>query len=303
MNMTKILTLIFLLITVSTSAQDDMHKKLNEQYSFTFSKESKVDSIDLSSDMSKIKHQGTRNTCSAFASTALAEYVIKKDLNKTYDLSEAYAYYNAKKKALSNSFLKQSYYPVDGLAGYLAVDGFKFGCMEESQWAYDGSVDWKTTNMPNCITKNGVSNMECFTGVPPKTAKPLNIKLKAVHIPLEKVDEFILSEKRPVVVNIWIYKNGMDMKTGKLSIPEKPELMGGHVVLLIGYNKKTETFIFRNSWGKEWGNNGYGTMPKKYLLEHFEANNFIKQISSLTTEQQEYATKVAMGTSAYVVSN
>lgn len=297
----KTIKLSFLLISIITVFQTSEFEKLKQQYAYKFTVNTKSTIVDLSPDFTFVKHQGTRNTCSAFASTALAEFVIKKDLNKTYDLSEAFTYYNAKNKALSNSFLKQSYYPVDGLAGYLAVNGFKFGCMEESQWKYNGSADWKKTNGANCKSKNGVSNMECFTGVPPENAKPLDIKLKTVHIPLEKVDDFILSEKRPVVVNIWIYKNGIDMKTGVLSIPEKPELMGGHVVLLTGYNKKTETFVFRNSWGKEWGNNGYGTMPKKYLLEHFEANNFIKQISSLTPVQQEYATKVAMGTSAYVV--
>ncbi|WP_298893354.1 C1 family peptidase [uncultured Psychroserpens sp.] len=299
----KFLIPFFLLISMSSLAQNEIFETLKQQYSFEFDKKNKLDSIDLSSKMSEVKNQGVRNTCSAFASTALAEFVIQKDLGKTYDLSEAYAYYNAKKTVLSNSFLKQSYEPVDGLCGYLAVTGFQNGCMEESEWIYDGSASWKESNAKNCKTDNGVSSRECHTGVPPQGAKTLDINLKIVHIPLEEIDEFILSEKRPVVVNIWIYKNGMDVKTGALTIPDSPVLMGGHVVLITGYNKKTEMFSFKNSWSKDWGENGYGTMSKKYLLEHFEANNLIAQIPNLTKDQQEYATKVSMGASAYTIKN
>ena len=34
---------------------------------------------------------------------------------------------------------------------------------------------------------------------------------------------------------------------------------GGHVVAIVGYNK--EGFIIRNSWGKEYGSNGYCIFP------------------------------------------
>jgi C1A family cysteine protease len=60
----------------------------------------------------------------------------------------------------------------------------------------------------------------------------------------------------------------------------KDRLQGGHAVLAVGYDddleiedsagKKTEKegcLIFRNSWGSDWGENGYGYLPYKYVGE------------------------------------
>jgi C1A family cysteine protease len=58
----------------------------------------------------------------------------------------------------------------------------------------------------------------------------------------------------------------------------KDKLQGGHAVLAVGYddnikiedaagNKTTNDgcLIFRNSWGEDWGENGYGYLPYKYV--------------------------------------
>ncbi len=41
----------------------------------------------------------------------------------------------------------------------------------------------------------------------------------------------------------------------------------GHAVTCVGYNDYKQTFIVRNSWGKEWGDKGYFYMPYAYLLD------------------------------------
>lgn len=44
--------------------------------------------------------------------------------------------------------------------------------------------------------------------------------------------------------------------------------LGGHAISIVGYDK--EGFIIRNSWGTEWGNNGYTKLPYNefhYLME------------------------------------
>jgi hypothetical protein len=51
-----------------------------------------------------------------------------------------------------------------------------------------------------------------------------------------------------------------------------------HSVALVGYGEGKEFpgggyFIFRNSWGPEWGDEGYGYMPFDYVLKY--ANDLV----------------------------
>ena len=42
---------------------------------------------------------------------------------------------------------------------------------------------------------------------------------------------------------------------------------GGHAVCIVGY--KNDRFIIRNSWGAEWGDNGFGYASPDYIAEAF----------------------------------
>ena len=46
------------------------------------------------------------------------------------------------------------------------------------------------------------------------------------------------------------------------------KIIGGHAICIIGYNK--DGFIFRNSWGECWGDNGNGLFPYSDFGLHWE---------------------------------
>jgi len=49
-------------------------------------------------------------------------------------------------------------------------------------------------------------------------------------------------------------------------MPGKDEVpLGGHAVLVVGYDMNEKRFIVRNSWGSGWGKNGYFTLPFEYV--------------------------------------
>jgi C1A family cysteine protease len=52
-------------------------------------------------------------------------------------------------------------------------------------------------------------------------------------------------------------------RTGIMSYPNtrREKLLGGHAVLLVGYDKTKKVFIARNSWGTSWGDSGYFYIP------------------------------------------
>ncbi|WGS53776.1 C1 family peptidase [Paraburkholderia sp. D15] len=54
--------------------------------------------------------------------------------------------------------------------------------------------------------------------------------------------------------------------SGVLSLPRKSEhVVGGHAALAVGYDDASATFEVRNSWGTDWGDGGYFSMPYSYL--------------------------------------
>jgi C1A family cysteine protease len=79
---------------------------------------------------------------------------------------------------------------------------------------------------------------------------------------------------RPIVIGINVYKSFILNKnvdiTGNIPYPNlessEEELLGGHAMYLFGYNENNKTFLVRNSWGIDWGNEGSGTIPEKYII-------------------------------------
>jgi hypothetical protein len=78
------------------------------------------------------------------------------------------------------------------------------------------------------------------------------------------------------------------------------QIQGGHAVLICGYNDNTKMFILRNSWGNSWGNEGYGYIPYKYLLDPNLAGDFwtIRKLTLENTPIIPTSTTVNPGCSA-----
>jgi len=100
------------------------------------------------------------------------------------------------------------------------------------------------------------------------TANKYKIKSYA-SVPLHNLKALKLAlQVSPVVAGFYIYSNFFSLKNGFVLTPED-DIAGGHCVLFDGYdddmtytypNKVTKKgFIrFSNSWGTNWGDNGYG---------------------------------------------
>jgi C1A family cysteine protease len=64
-------------------------------------------------------------------------------------------------------------------------------------------------------------------------------------------------------------------RTGKLNMPKPGEkVLGGYAVMAVGYNDKHKRFTIRNSWGTDWGKQGYFTMPYAYLDDRDLSDDF-----------------------------
>jgi hypothetical protein len=259
-------------------------------------------SVDLRPLLPAVGHQEKRNTCSAFAATALMEYLIKQDAGKTVRLSVSYAYWLGKNKAVDTDLLRGMYADIDGLAGWLAVKAFAFGCIEDAAWPYE-SQNWEQLKDRRGNDPDGKPLPERFTGIPPKMLSQLPYKMKPIFIEREKIADFILTRKKPVVFNILWCRNAID-EAGDFRMPTDEEAKSGdgHVILLVGYDKATKRFLFRNSWGEKWGKNGYGTVPEEYILKYYEVRKF-EPMEHHDKQMQDFLKTCAMGVSGELIVN
>lgn len=65
-----------------------------------------------------------------------------------------------------------------------------------------------------------------------------------------------LAHYGPLPTSMQVYEDLMHYKSGVYSRVGGKRL-GGHAVLLVGYNDDEEYFIVKNSWGEGWGEGGY----------------------------------------------
>ena len=72
------------------------------------------------------------------------------------------------------------------------------------------------------------------------------------------------------------FESDVVAKTGILPMPnlKKEKVLGGHAVCAVGYDDAKKRILIRNSWGADWGLNGYFWMPYAYITNTNLADDF-----------------------------
>jgi C1A family cysteine protease len=136
----------------------------------------------------------------------------------------------------------------------------KYGVCEESLWPYDCS---RFTVKPSD---------ECYS-------QGLQSRLLSAQKLTNDLDQIksALVAGHPIVFGFSVYESFESEQvasTGIMPIPRDTEkLMGGHAVVIVGYDDAKQGVLVRNSWGPEWGtcavegdaHKGYFWMPYTFL--------------------------------------
>lgn len=80
-----------------------------------------------------------------------------------------------------------------------------------------------------------------------------------------------LADGNPFVFGIYVYESYETNTVENTGIIPDPDLfreanLGGHALICIGYDDTTQRFKFANSYGRMWGDRGYGYISYNYLL-------------------------------------
>lgn len=86
----------------------------------------------------------------------------------------------------------------------------------------------------------------------------------------------VLAANNPITIGFSVYSSFDRVgRNGLVPLPGMNEkVRGGHAVLITGYDDERGLFEFRNSWGTDWGNGGYGYFKYEHLTNRKLANDF-----------------------------
>ena len=100
-----------------------------------------------------------------------------------------------------------------------------------------------------------------WTARPPRRADdaPRVVNAEALAIDTPSI-AYELAEGHPVAVGLSITEAWETLRGGTLPAPAGA-VIGGHALLLVGYDQADGTWLVRNSWGTAWGDGGYARLP------------------------------------------
>lgn len=212
--------------------------------------------MDLIGGCPLIYNQGVIGSCTGNA-IAAAHQFLQKLQRKTdvFNPSRLFIYYN--ERAMEGTINSDS--------GAMIRDGIKSlnrqGVCPETEWPYD---------------------VKKFADKPPKKCYTSALNSQSVSYFSVAQDimaiKTCLAEGFPIVFGFSVYtafESRSVAESGILNVPtDKERLIGGHAVLLVGYDDSNQRVIVRNSWGNDWGHGGYFTMPYEYVTNRRLAADF-----------------------------
>jgi C1A family cysteine protease len=222
-------------------------------------------SVDLREWCSPIEDQGALGSCTAHAGVGVIEYYERKSFGRHIDASRLFLYKVTrnlmKMKGDTGAYLRTT-------MGAMVL----FGVPPEEYWPY-GEDEKEFDKEPPAFCYAFAQNYQTvkyFRHDPPGS--------KADKV-LGKVKAYLM-KGHPAMFGFTVY-NSIEQagSTGKIPFPSRKEkIEGGHAIVAVGYDDKmkiknkygkTETtgaLLIRNSWGKGWGEGGYGWLPYEYIL-------------------------------------
>ena len=223
-------------------------------------------SINLREWCSPVEDQGMLGSCTAHAGAGIIEYYERKFFGKHIDASRLFLYKVTrnlmKMKGDTGAYLRTT-------IGAMVL----FGVPPEDYWPYaddEKKFDKEPPAFCYAFAQN-YQTIKYYRHDPPET--PANTILNRVKT--------YLASGHPAMFGFTVY-NSMEQaeKTGKIPFPSSREkIEGGHAVAVVGYDdsikinntygqkETTGALLIRNSWGKGWGEEGYGWLPYDYILK------------------------------------
>lgn len=234
----------------------------HRDYKYSLSGVSQPNIVDLRAYCSPIEDQGNLGSCTGNAIAGAIELLHKRN-GRAFDASRLFIYYYERLLEGTVNYDSGAYIR-DGIRAT-----YNYGAPLESYWPYD-IRKFKTTPSRQAIDDASRRKVTLYQRILDHAGC-----LDA------------LSNGYPVTIGFDVYSSFESVnvaRTGIMPYPNvrKERLLGGHAVLLVGYDKNRQVYIARNSWGTGWGDRGYFYMPFQVIQNTQMSSDFwiIKSVSN-----------------------
>lgn len=240
-----------------------------------------VQRINLSSRFYAVRDQGNQGSCAAFAVTSVIEAMIHDGRR----FSPAFLYRKAREANNTG----------DADAGASLYDIIKAAtdhgvCTEESM-PYDARI---------CSVAPSDTALHEARGCMLVEARTVEARLGDI--------KSALTDGYPVIIAAKIFDSFSDTRSGFVPHPSDAEAAGGtrsdghgyHAMVVCGFSDDERILIVRNSWGKDFGRDGYCYIPYSYARQYIIQACIITEVSSPaapSTPQTESAINFNLGDS------
>lgn len=213
--------------------------------------------VDLRQWCSPIEDQGNLGSCTANAGVALLEYFQRRAFGRHLDASRLFLY-KVTRNLLGWTGDQGAYLRTTMKAMVL------FGIPPESYWPYQ-IENFDEEPKAFCYAfAQAYQTTKYYRLDPPGQATDKTLKLVKTSI----------AAGLPPMFGFTVFSSMPQVGDGKGEIPfpgPGDVVEGGHAVVAVGYDDKkkiakdTGALLIRNSWGPEWGVQGYGWLPYSYV--------------------------------------
>jgi hypothetical protein len=210
------------------------------------------------------KNQGRRPSCAIFAVVSAIEFINAENTGKPEKLSEEYLIWATRKSVQRPDQSEAAMTGDDADAGFaltevvMALRSYGIPPERDMPNTMGQALDSIAEPTPEIIAAARSRTQGSVYQVPGRdNATVLNNVVHALNAGL------------PVAIGT-AWPRFFNMRAALLNSQEPSY---SHAVTLVGYRCPTgriedATFIFKNSWGADWGANGYGYASYSYLLKH-----------------------------------